>query len=105
MRYGGVGAAIAEIIAKETRSETRVTVLGHVQRGGAPCAFDRILATSLGTHAVDILVQGKTDRFVVWQGGKVTDVALDAVAGKTRGLKLDGQMVHAARRVGICFGD
>ncbi len=105
VRYGGVSAAIAEIIARETGAETRVTVLGHVQRGGSPCAFDRILATSLGTHAVDILAQGKTDRFVVWQNGKVTDVPLDAVAGKTRGLKLDGQMVQAARRIGVCLGD
>jgi 6-phosphofructokinase 1 len=105
VRYGGVGAAIADLIAKNTGAETRVTVLGHVQRGGAPCAFDRILATSLGSYAVDLIAQGKTDRYVVWKFGQLTSVPLDAVAGKTRGLRLDGQLVHTARRVGICLGD
>jgi 6-phosphofructokinase 1 len=105
VRYGGVGAAIADMIAKQTKSETRVTVLGHVQRGGAPCAFDRILATSLGSAAVDLVAEGKTDRYVVWKFGRITSVPLDAVAGKTRGLRLDGQLVHTARSVGICLGD
>jgi ATP-dependent phosphofructokinase / diphosphate-dependent phosphofructokinase len=105
VRYGGVGAAIADILAHETGAETRVTVLGHVQRGGAPCAFDRILASSLGAYAVDLVVKGKTNRYVVWKDGKATDVPLNAVAGKTRGLKLDGIMVQTARGVGICFGD
>lgn len=105
IRYGGVSASIADMVARETGSETRVTVLGHVQRGGAPCAFDRILATSLGTYAVDLVVQGKTNRYVVWQSGKAKDVPLEAVAGKTRGLKIDGQLVQTARRVGICLGD
>jgi 6-phosphofructokinase 1 len=105
VRYGGVGAAIADIIARETGAETRVTVLGHVQRGGSPCAFDRILATSLGSYAVDIIVKGKTNRYVVWKEGKAADVPLDAVAGKTRKLKPDNMLVQTARRVGICLGD
>lgn len=105
VRYGGVSGTIADAIARETGAETRVTVLGHVQRGGAPCAFDRILASSLGSHAVDLLVEGKTNRYVVWQDGKATDVPLEAVAGKTRGLRVDGMLVHTARRLGICLGD
>ena len=105
VRYGGVGAAIADIIARETAAETRVTVLGHVQRGGSPCAFDRILASSLGAYAVDLVVEGKTNRYVVWRDGKATDVALDEVAGKTRGLEPDGTLVTTARRLGICLGD
>jgi 6-phosphofructokinase 1 len=105
VRYGGVGAAIADIIARETGAETRVTALGHVQRGGSPCAFDRILASSLGGYAVDLVVAGRTNRYVVWKDGKATDVALDEVAGKTRGLKPDGVLVGTARRLGICLGD
>jgi ATP-dependent phosphofructokinase / diphosphate-dependent phosphofructokinase len=93
------------LATRETGAETRVTVLGHVQRGGSPCAFDRILASSLGAYAVDLLVEGKANRYVVWRDGKATDVALDEVAGKTRGLKPDGTLVTTARRLGICLGD
>lgn len=105
VRYGGVGAAIGELIATTTGAETRVTVLGHVQRGGVPNAFDRILASSLGTAAVDLIADGKTDRVVVWENGKIVDAALDDVAGTTRALKLDGTMVETARRMGIFIGD
>jgi 6-phosphofructokinase 1 len=105
VRYGGVGASIADMIARETGAETRITVLGHVQRGGAPNSFDRILASSLGTHAVDLAVQGITDRVVVSEQGKITDVPLDQVAGQTRELKLDGTLVSTARQMGICLGD
>ena len=105
IRYGGVGAAIADVIARETKAETRITVLGHVQRGGSPCAFDRVLASSLGAYAVDLIAAGKTNRYVVWQDGKSTDVPLEAVAGKTRGLRPDGMLVGTARRLGICLGD
>lgn len=105
VRLGGIGAAIAEMIAKATGAETRVTVLGHVQRGGAPNAFDRILASSLGAHAVDLVASGKTNRIVVWDKGKIVDVPLAEVAGRTRALKLDGTLVHTARQMGICLGD
>ncbi|MBK8175484.1 MAG: ATP-dependent 6-phosphofructokinase [Rhodospirillales bacterium] len=105
IRYGGVGALIADLIARGTGAETRVTVLGHVQRGGAPCAFDRILASSLGSRAVDLIAQGKTNRYVVWRDGRAEDVALEEVAGKTRGLKEDGMMIGTARHLGICLGD
>jgi 6-phosphofructokinase 1 len=105
VRLGGVGEAIAAMIACRTGAETRVTVLGHVQRGGAPCAFDRILATSLGAHAVDLVVAGRTDRFVIWKDGKITDVPLAKVAGQTRGLKPDGTLIQTARAMGICLGD
>ncbi len=105
VRYGGVGAAVGEMIAKMTGAETRVTVLGHVQRGGSPNAFDRILASSLGAHAVDLLYEGKTNRVVVAEHGKIVDVALDDVAGQTRPLKLDGTLITTARQMGICLGD
>lgn len=105
IRYGGVGAAVGEMIASTTGAETRVTVLGHVQRGGAPNAFDRILASSLGAHAVDLLCQGKTNRVVASERGKIIDVALNEVAGQTRQLKLDGTLIKTARQMGICLGD
>jgi 6-phosphofructokinase len=105
VRYGGVGAAIGDMIAKLTGAETRVTVLGHVQRGGSPNAFDRILASSLGAHAVDMVVEGKTNRVVVSERGKIIDVPLEEVAEHTRALKLEGTLITTARQMGICLGD
>ncbi|MCU0839132.1 MAG: ATP-dependent 6-phosphofructokinase [Rhodospirillales bacterium] len=105
IRHAGAGQAVADLIANATGAETRVTVLGHVQRGGAPCAFDRILASALGSHAVDLVVHGKTNRVVIQQKGKTTDVPLSAVAGKTRALKEDNSLMQVARRLNICLGD
>ncbi len=105
VRLGGVGAYLAELIGQETGSESRVTVLGHVQRGGAPIPFDRILATALGSHAVDLVARGKVSHVAVWQQGRVTEVPLDAVAGKTRALTMDHSLIKTARDMGICLGD
>lgn len=105
VRYGGVGSAIGEMIAKETGAETRVTVLGHVQRGGEPNAFDRILASSLGARAVDLVVEGHTNRVVVWERNGVVDVPLNDVAGQTRALSMDNTLINTARQMGICLGD
>ena len=105
VRYGGVGHAIGALIAQQTGAETRVTVLGHVQRGGIPNSLDRVLATTLGCAAVDLVAQGKTDRVVTWQRGAVVDVPLNEVAGQTRCLSPDHSMVQTARKMGICLGD
>lgn len=105
VRYGGVGAAIAEMIAQETGAETRVTVLGHVQRGGSPDPLDRIIASALGARAVDMVAEGKTNRVAVWRNGEATDVALADVAGKTRTLTGDHTLIKTARQLGICLGD
>jgi 6-phosphofructokinase 1 len=105
IRYGGVGNAVGAMIAEATGAETRVTVLGHVQRGGTPSPFDRILASSLGAQAVDLVAQGRTDRVVVWDGGQITDVPFSEVAGHTRGLDLHEGLVKTARLLDICLGD
>jgi 6-phosphofructokinase 1 len=105
VRYGGVGAAIADLIAKETGAESRVTVLGHVQRGGSPDPLDRIIASALGAHAVDLLAQGLSNRVAVWRNGEAADVPLAEVAGKTRALTPDHTLVKTARQLGICLGD
>jgi 6-phosphofructokinase 1 len=104
-RLGGVGGVLADMIAREARAETRVTVLGHVQRGGSPDPFDRILATALGSHAVDLVAQGKVNHVAVWRQGAVTDVPLEDVAGKTRALTMDHTLIKTARDMGICLGD
>jgi phosphofructokinase-like protein len=84
-RLGGVSSVIASEIQKRIGFETRVTILGHVQRGGSPTAWDRVLATRFGVAAIDLASQGSWGRMVALRGGDVVDVALDdAVAGLKR---------------------
>ena len=105
VRYGGVSHHIADLISRSTGAETRVTELGYVQKGGSPNAFDRALATALGTHAVDLVATGQIHRVAVWQSGQISDVALYEVAGKTRRLPPDHALIQTAREIGICLGD
>ena len=80
VRLGGIGQLLAELIEKKTGYETRVTVLGHIQRGGSPTAFDRVLGTRFGVHAVELVSYKKFGRMVSLQGRKVVDVPIsDAV--------------------------
>ena len=105
VRYGGVGHQLCDQISDATGAETRVTVLGHVQRGGAPGSYDRILASAFGVRAVDLLAAGQSGRMVAWQYRQVVDVLLDDVTSRTRILDLDETMVQTARGLGICLGD
>jgi len=104
-RYGGIGAYLAEQIEQATGAETRVTVLGHIQRGGAPGAEDRILASALGVRAVDLLAEGKRDRMVGWWNRQVVDVPLTEVVTGPHLVDAAGPLVHTARGLGICLGD
>jgi 6-phosphofructokinase 1 len=103
--YGGVGHAVAQALAKSTGAETRVTVLGHVQRGGQPTSFDRVLASAFGVHAVDLVAEGKFDRMVAWQNRRVVDVPLAEAIAENQQVDLDGALVRTARGLDICLGD
>ncbi|WP_027133619.1 ATP-dependent 6-phosphofructokinase [Geminicoccus roseus] len=104
-RYGGIGRVIAEEVAKRTGAESRVTVLGHVQRGGSPSPLDRIVASAFGVSAVDLVAQGRFDRMVAWQDRRVVDVPLEAVTAGTRAVDPNDTLVHTARGLGISFGE
>ena len=103
---GGKKAAqyIAEEIEYETGFETRETVLGYIQRGGAPTAFDRNLATRMGGHATELIANGQFGRMVSLQGSEITSVPLSEVAGKLKLVTADHDLVVQGRRMGICFG-
>jgi ATP-dependent phosphofructokinase / diphosphate-dependent phosphofructokinase len=77
VRLGGVGQALAQDIEERTGYETRVTVLGHVQRGGSPTPRDRVLATRFGLKAADLVEQGRFGRMAALQGDEIVDVALE----------------------------
>jgi len=105
VRLGGVSAVLAEQIAARTHLETRATILGHVQRGGAPVAFDRVLATCFGFKAVELIAEGQWNQMVVLHEGRTEAVPIEAVAGRQRTVPLDDALIAMARAVGTCLGD
>lgn len=104
-RYGGIGELIAREIGTRTGAETRVTVLGHVQRGGSPCALDRVLASAFGVYAVDLVAAGRFDRMVAWQNRQVVDVPIAEAVEQYQAVDPADAVVHTARGLGIAFGD
>ena len=104
-RLGGVGGAVAAQLQKLTGKETRSVVLGHLQRGGTPTSFDRMLATRFGAHAMELVVQGKFGTMVAFHPPNVVDVPLERVVGRMRTVPLDFDVVRAARAMNITLGD
>ena len=104
-RFGGIGHYLGELIARATGAETRVTVLGHVQRGAPPSAQDRLIGTAFGVHAVDLIAAGKFDRMVAWQNRKVVDVPLADAIARYQAVDTGSDLVKTARALGICLGD
>lgn len=95
---------IAEEIEYETGFETRETVLGYIQRGGSPTAYDRNIATLMGGHAVELISKGNFGRMISLQGSKICSVPLSEVQGKLRMVTEDHDLIVQGRRMGICFG-
>jgi 6-phosphofructokinase 1 len=104
-RLGGVGQYVAEQIAQYTGAETRVTVLGHIQRGGISSPQDRLLASAFGVAAVDLIAQGKFDHLVTWQNRNIVSVPIADAISVYRVVDPNGAMVKTARGLGICLGD
>jgi phosphofructokinase-like protein len=102
---GQVGNAIGFAIREYLKREVRVTVLGHVQRGGSPSPFDRTLATRFGVHAVDLIAKGQYDRMVCLRSSKIESVPLTEAIGANKLVDPSSDYVRAARAVGITFGD
>jgi len=99
------GYCVASQIQESTGMEARVTVLGYLQRGGIPTAYDRLLATSFGTEAARLLAKGKYNRMVVHKDGEVTNVDIEKVTGRTKLVPLDHELIECGRLVETCFGD
>ncbi|HRQ21786.1 MAG TPA: ATP-dependent 6-phosphofructokinase [Anaerolineales bacterium] len=103
-RLGGVGQMVGEYIEQQG-FESRVTVLGHLQRGGTPTAFDRWLATRYGAAAVRLAARGGFDRMVSLQSGEITDVSLEEATAAPKRVNMNGDAVITARNIGISFGN
>ncbi len=104
-RFGGIGHYIGAEIADLCQAETRVTVLGHVQRGGQPSAQDRLLASAFGVYAVELIRQGRYDRMVAWSNRAVIDVPIDQAIARCQEVDPNGALVKTARALGISMGD
>ncbi|MGF1627621.1 MAG: ATP-dependent 6-phosphofructokinase [Alphaproteobacteria bacterium] len=104
VRYGGVGQYLGAQIAEMTGAETRVTVLGHVQRGGQPSASDRLMASAFGVRAVDLIAAGKFDRMVAWQNRCVVDVPITDAIASYQAVDPNGDLLKTARGLGIYVG-
>jgi phosphofructokinase-like protein len=104
LRLGGMGEIVANEITKRTGFETRVTVLGHVQRGGSPCPFDRLLATRYGAHAVELIAQKKFGEMVSYQPPVITSVPLEKAISGLKFVEPDSELVKIAEGMGVSFG-
>ncbi|MGL4498412.1 MAG: 6-phosphofructokinase, partial [Planktothrix sp.] len=104
-RLGGIGQYLADEICDRSGAETRVTVLGHIQRGGTPSPIDRIIASAFGVAAVDLILEENYDRVVVWRDRSVSSIPiLDAIA-QYRAVNADDILVETAQSMGICLGN
>ena len=104
-RYGGIGHYVADRITEATGAETRVTVLGHLQRGGMPTPRDRLMASIFGVRAVDMIAEGRFDRMVAWSERQAIDVPIQDAIASYQAVDPTGPLVHTARGLGICLGD
>jgi 6-phosphofructokinase 1 len=104
-RLGGMGARVCEALAKATGKETRSVVLGHLQRGGTPTSFDRVLATRFGGRAVELVKRGEFGMMVALVPPDIVARPLAEMVGKTRTVAPDSDLLRTARALGITFGD
>ena len=104
-RLGGIAELVAHGIALRTGKETRSLVLGHLQRGGSPTTFDRLLALRFGSAAIRAIADGDFGTMVAFQPPNVTRVPMDQVVGRTKTVPLDSGIILTARHLGISFGD
>jgi 6-phosphofructokinase 1 len=105
VRLGGIGGIVAEEIAKRLGRDVRAVVLGHLQRGGTPTAFDRMLATEFGAHAVRLVHDGRFGEMVCYRPPEIETAAIADAIRNLSTVNPRGSAVQAARALGIGFGD
>jgi len=103
MRLGGIGEHVRRTVEEITGKESRCVVLGHLQRGGSPNAFDRMLGTNFGACAVRNLANGQTGKMVALQAGTIVTAPLSEACANIKTVPVDGQLVRTARDIGISF--
>ncbi|MEW6571094.1 MAG: 6-phosphofructokinase [Nitrospirota bacterium] len=105
MRLGGIGKKVADDIEARTGKETRVMVLGHLQRGGAPTTFDRLLCLRFGTAAIRLIEAGKFGLMVALRSTEIHSIPIEDAIGQMKSVPKDSDILQTARSLGISFGD
>lgn len=105
IRLGGIGKVIAETVQERTGLEARATVLGHLQRGGSPCSYDRVLATRFGHTAAEMVMRGDFGMMPALRGESIVPVHIEDAVNELKLVPMDHDVIRAARAVGTCFGD
>jgi 6-phosphofructokinase 1 len=105
VKLGGIGEIVANEVASRLKREVRALVLGHLQRGGTPTAFDRVLATQFGAHAVRLVHEGRFGQMVCYRPPDITSVAISQAITTPATVDPAHSAVQAARALGIGFGD
>ena len=103
--YPSVSYEVADLIQKKTGREVRVTVPGHMQRGGSPCPYDRVFASRLGSKAGQLILDGEYGFMVGYKNREMVKVPLEEVAGKLKMIDPGASIIKEAKLLGICFGD
>ena len=96
---------ISRLARKKMEHETRATILGHMQRGGEPCPYDRVISSRLGAAAARLIIKEKYGYMVGFKDGEIVPVPLGEVAGKLKMVDPDSSIIKEAKGLGICFGD
>jgi 6-phosphofructokinase 1 len=104
-RASSVGNLIGNAIAHGSHKEVRISVLGHIQRGGTPSPFDRVLATRFGVAAVDLIAEGSFGKMVALRASSIVSVDMAHAIGQLKAVRPNGELVRTARAIGIGFGD
>lgn len=105
IRLGGVAQSLREQLQPLLHSEVRATVLGHIQRGGSPTPFDRVLATQFGNQAAQLVMRREFNRMVTLQQGRLGSIPLAEVAHQHRNVPLDHPLLQTARQIGVSLGE
>ena len=105
VRLGGIGKAVADEISRRTGKETRALVLGHLQRGGNPTTFDKLLALRFGAAAIRLLAEGRFGHMVALDPPTIKAVPIKDAISRMKSVPLDSDTMLTARSLGICFGD
>ena len=100
-----VGNTIGDAIGLFSQKEVRVSVLGHIQRGGSPSPYDRVLATRFGVAAVELIAHGQFGKMVALRADSIVAVDVASAIGQLKTVRPDGELVRTARAIGIGFGD
>jgi 6-phosphofructokinase 1 len=104
-RLGGMGGQVADVLQQLTNKETRHVVLGHLQRGGTPTSYDRVLATRFGGRAVECVRDGEFGKMVAFQPPEIVTVPLEKVVGRQKQVPIDFDLIRTAKAMGVSFGD